>query len=462
MSGDAAFRPLEAVFQGTTWCRAIALTPAIHIDETRTVRGESIAGGHLRQSTGAWVKLGKERYAHRSQHLNPHARPPPLQTPTRHDPSWQPHFFKTLDHDWDLWDKHRDLIFENKGLRPVAATWDKVLALAEDLWTFRFTIQNPGGNDFSRQCPMSHPTPTIMYGSWCAGCAPTLVALCATLFIPARMVQVFDHALAEVWIDGRWCLADNSTTMWKGTNEMMSRASLAEILLNPLDPARHFTDEQRGKFWEKTAMMYHPNEGLWHEEPRRALLSPQNALALYPGWAEPRFKSADPHTYALADGRPQHAHPALILRQGQAFQRRFWLGSLRDTWGLTATFAGVAKDAAAAMPGVVTHHVPAEGGDWFIAVNGVRHPVREQGGWQFLRQDGGPEGWPLLPSCWAHTVDVPLGELRENAWNTVGIGCPGSGDQFLYFGGFADFIEPVEPCFCPRWGRDVAGAGVGG
>lgn len=430
--------PILVTKQHIPWCVTLQYSPSIYIDEVRKEAGSRIAGGELGDVENKWMGLGAERYAHGSGHLNPHAEPMAWATPTRDEPSDQPHFFKHQHHDWDLWEKHRDLIFEGKGLGRSDSVWERVSALAEDMYRYRFTIQHPGGNPKGPWTPMSHPTPTIMYGSWCAGCAPTLVALCSTMYVPARMVQVLDHAMTEVLIEGRWCLADNSTNMWTGENEMFSRASLAEILLDPTSERFDFTDAQRYKFWQRTAMMYSPNTGRWHEEPEAADLTPQNALGLYPGWAEPRFKSADPYRYALLGARNTFAHPSLILRQGERFVRRFWVGSLAWTDRLIGTFTGP-------LGGSNGANVPAGGGAWYVQVNERRVSVREAGGFAFGEEkEAAPVYgvWPAAKPKWWVQLDLPREALREHAWNTIGLGAPGSGEQFLQFAGHADAINP--------------------
>lgn len=448
------FVPLETAFQGATWTRRFVVTPAIHIDETRTTPGDPVGGRGRRKSDAKWKRLGTKRYAHRSAHLNSFSRAPDLVTPTRTDPPGQPHFFKTLDQDWDLWERHRDLIFQEKGLHPADPAWDRVYALAEDLWTWRFTIQKPGGNDFSRECPWSHPTTTLLYGSWCAGCAPALMALCSTLFIPTRMVQVLDHAMTEIRLGGKWSLADNATSLVKADPEspMMTRAGLAEILLDPVNPDYGLTPPQQEKYWEKTELMYSPNTGIWGGEPQLERLDPQNALALYPGWTDPRFKSHRKDTYPLVSGRPGRGLDVLRLKQGQAFQRRFRLGSLDETKELTVWFSGAAGKATP-DDDPPAHHVPKDGGDWFVAVNGTDYPVRDEGGWLFHEDaEAWKQAWPLVEAKWVHRFRIPLEDLREHDWNTVAIGSVGSGAEFLDFGGFLPWIEPAEPCWCPQVG----------
>ncbi len=441
--------PLETVQQGSSFKRRIVLSPSIHIEETRTSAGSEIAGAELRPKEGQsaqWQRLGRQRYAHHSLHVCPHTKtPPPFVIPTRDDPPDQSHFFDTQQQDWRFWEKHRDLVFQGKGIHPADPIWDRVHALAEDIWTFRYTIQKPGGNNFSREMPWSHPTTALIYGSWCAGCAPALCALCATIGVPTRMVQIVDHMMVEAWLQDRWCLIDNVTDFAQAGGNMMLRGSLADVLLDPTREEWEFIDKQKGKYWEKTIMQYTPSTGLFNEEPWTTFLTPQNALAVYPSWIEPRFKSHREKSYDLVWGQPSHSSPVLVLKQGQAFRRRFWIGSLAETKSMRATFCGEGG----CTSGIAQYNVPQDGGDWFIDVNGSRFSVGELGGWDFHHSPG-PNRERLKDVLWTHGFEVPIQLLREHSWNHVAIGATGSGSEFLRFGGTSDWILPEETCWCPQ------------
>jgi hypothetical protein len=454
MSGLGPAKPLEITLQGQSFKRTVAVSPSISVTETRTVEGELIDGAQHSKPKAPWTRLGEQRFRHRSRHVCPHTYDPrPWEIPTEDDPPDQPHFFPTQQQDWWLWRKHRDLIFQGKGIHPADPMWGRVRALAEDFWQFRFRIQKPGGNDFSREAPWNHPSLALLYGSWCAGCAAALTALCATVGAPARTVQVLDHAMVEAWIDGQWCLADNVTGFAEAGGNMMLRASLADVLLDPTNPRWQFIPDQQGKYWQKTLCMYTPTTGLWEGEPGSAQLTPANALALYPAWTQPRFKSHLPQTYRLLSGWPAIEHPRLVLRPGQAYRRRFWLGSLDQTRRLTAVFTGPRGGGGPFAP----HNVPAGGGAWFVAVNEKRYPVREAGGFAFARGDA-PETVPcpatgVTDVAWAYEFEVPLADLRPRAWNQIAIGCPAAhatDGQFLRFAGHSDYIAPLEPCWIPR------------
>jgi hypothetical protein len=447
------WQPMTFDLDGSTWTRTLHIIPAITIDETRTVAGETIAGGHLANGVSpVWDILGPERYAHASAHVNPHAQPRHTPIPTRQTPTDQPHFFRTIDHDWDFWEKHRDLVFERHGLDLDADPWEQVYRLGEDIWRWRFDIRAPGGRPTSggRWVPMSHPTPSLIYGSWCAGCSPALMALCATLGIRSRNVQVLDHAMTEVWLGDRWCLVDNSTNMLNDAcdNEMMSPAGLHDVLLDPMAPERNFTNAQRCKFWQRTAMMYKPNTGLWGEEPENADLTPANAVALYPQWQRPLFKSADPHRYLLLACRNHFSIDAMTLRPGMAFGRTFWLGDLDDTQSMTVTFLGPRSEAEGASP-----DFPDDGKGFALRVNDTEYPLSETNGWTFAAPATGKLTWGVWPECvaaWGLQMDLPLDALAGHAWNRVSLVCSAQGDcgAFLRFGGGFDMIDADAAVVC--------------
>lgn len=59
-----------------------------------------------------------------------------------------------------------------------------------------------------------------------------------------------------------------------------------------------------------------------------------------PARGAPRFKSHQERTHDLVWGQPAWSHPVLILKRGKAFRRRFWIGSLAETAGITVTLCG--------------------------------------------------------------------------------------------------------------------------
>lgn len=421
------------------------LSPSIHIDEVRTVRGEKISGTINPKAPCHDPEAGPHRYAHRSQHLCPHtALDYTAITPEFPDHQEPSVTLQDSSRDWHFLARHRDLVFDNKRIQLADSPWDKIRALAEDIWTFRRVIQKPGGNTFEHSTPWSHPVDSLMYGSWCLGGAYALIGLCATLGIRAREISLRGHSATEVWLNGKWCFVESIQRFAENGGTNMVDASFAEVRLAPTDPAYGFCAEQQQMYFQTRFLSSMcPNNGLWLQQLQNVSYCPETALAMYPYWTEPRFKSDQPERYELVP-RFQNAggaHEALILRQGQAFARRFWIGSLSETKTLTATFEGAGRT------DVPTQNVPEDGGNWFIAVNDKIYPIRDLGGWSALRGAGGKT------SPWQFSFELPLAELTEHAYNMLAIGCDGSGTQFLRFHGAGNAALPAETCFCPRLGE---------
>lgn len=432
MPDDARPLNIETSLGGQGFAVTAPVQPAIHLEEERTVDGEPIAGHGDATAPCHVASRGPGRWAHRSLHLCPH-HPPDLAVISRRQPAQQEVSVALQDRerDWDFLERHRDLVFQARGIRLDSPLCDKVQALAEDIWTFRREIQKPGGNDFKRSIPWSHPVDTLIYGSWCLGGAYALIGLCATMGVPAREVSMYGHSGAEVWMEGRWCYVESIKRFGEHGRNLHDRG-FAELVLDPYRAEYGLCPEQQAMYWQTWVQrISNPANGLWMHQHAITAFHPGSAPALYPGWPEPRFKSDHPRRYALLPCEHGRAHPGLILRRGQAFRRRVWLGSLAETAGITATCRGAD---AGAWPG---HRVPRDGGDWYVAVNGRRRPVRDLG------------GFDLPPRNWTWAFDLPLTDLREHAWNTVEIGCPGSGGEWLAFTGASDPLCADEACLVP-------------
>jgi hypothetical protein len=171
---------------------------------------------------------------------------------------------------------------------------------------------------------------------------------------------------------------------------------------------------------------------------RRMYFTPQTAGLLYPESHDFWFKSALPDRYSLIWGKSVASrYPEMKLKQGQTMRRAFWLGSLRDTKGMEANFN------ASALPvsdSALDANIPADGGDWFVEVNGNRHYLRDMGGWNLVDTKGDPR--PRRH----YKFEIPLNELKEEAMNTIAIGNSGRGEEFFWMGAVLNATEPAEAC----------------
>lgn len=435
------FEPIVTERQCAGTRHEFILVPSIHIEEVRSVEGEEIAGKGNPDLTVHHPEDGPNRYAHRSTHLCPHTTVPDrLISPELPESQETSLTLQDRERDWDFLNRHAELIFDTRRIRSDDSPREKVEALAEDIWQYRRVIQKPGGNDFSQSEPWSHPVDAIMYGSWCLGAAYAFVALCATQGIKARHLALKGHSASEVHLDGRWHYVENIQRFPENGGNNFLDAPFAVVRLDPTNEKYGLCEEQQEFYWDTSFLSFDsPGDGLWLEGFDNTVLTPQNAHALYPEWTTPRFKSPQPDRLDLVWGKRAHMFgglPEMVVREGQAMQRRFWLGSLEETKQLVATFSGFESS------DVSSHNVPDDGGNWWIAVNGTIHPIRDQGGWSSTKDQSTAEG------DWYHTFELPLKELWEGEWNTLAIGCDGPGEEYLWFSGHGETVRPAEPCFC--------------
>jgi len=255
MNPIGTFIPLEMQTVRAGIPQRVVLRPGIHIEEVRTVPGRLIRG-HGDPTCTIHVKhYGPHRYLHASEHLCPHIRAPGGLI-SRHNPKQQETSvaLQNVERDWDFLERHRELIFDNRRIKMCDAPWDKVWALAEDIWTFRRIIQKPGGNDFSKSCPWSHPVDSIIYGSWCLGGAYALIGLCATLGYAAREISIGGHSQAEVHFEGRWNFVESIARFPPSGGVNMVRDNFARIRLDPFNKRYGFCEQQRAAYWETTTL----------------------------------------------------------------------------------------------------------------------------------------------------------------------------------------------------------------
>jgi hypothetical protein len=214
------------------------------------------------------------------------------------------------------------------------------------------------------------------------------------------------------------------------------------------------SSKQRYHYWRMLPgpTMFEQPTGAWATSPKDAgapkrahaiTLSPQTARALYPESEEMWYKSSKPDSYALLDGKPYgdlrpkygSDHPdELKLTHGGALCRQFWIGSLGNTNGITATIHG-SVPSGGTLDGL---------GSWSIILNGKEFGCNGQS--LTLAKDASDDGW----RNWSYDFELPLRDLSEGMLNTVGIGSSKKGDEVLYLRETVNDIEPPEACFAAK------------
>ena len=438
------FQPVQQEIRGDHWSRQVFVRPAFHLEEITIAPAEEIPGYPPEAEINPdWRGAPRQRFRHRSLHRAPRGEMPGgfFQ---RGDARPVSRTFGDCERDWDFIIQHRDKVLRGAGLGDSSPAIDKVRALAEDIWRCRRAIRQPG-LDLTQETPWSHPADTLCYGSWCVGAANAMVALCATLGISARTCGVFDHTMSEVLIDGKWIFVENASSWLETGGVSVFDTNWASVISSP-QRQPGCSVKQRMRYWEMAQAGYHfpQPDGLFGfcGGVAGAAMTPQTAATLYPEWGEPVFKSYFADRYDLAWGQPGPVRPLaeMTLRPGQMCRRRFWLGSLANTREIQALLCF--SHESAPQTGQPPPPLDPRGGHWFIAVNEHRHPIRQLGGWALAANPSA--------ATWVQKLSLPLGELIENGWNTLGVGCPSGGAEVLQVRHGYDALLPPEPVWCDR------------
>lgn len=436
---ESQWKVIEKTFSGDGWFQQWYLVPAIHVTEIKKTAGEPVAGGFTDKANAGRKAFGPERFRHRSLHVYNQGRIPDGSA-TREAPARQASYsLGSIEKDWDYLVEYRDRVLRENGLTLQSPAVDRVRALGHDIWSQhrdKDHIVDPKNSS-----PSSYPADTILKSSFCVGAGNALVMVCQTMGIPARSIHMFDHTMTEVQLDGRWWFVENTPRNCREGNFMVD-ASFMELWTNPTDPRYQFSEHQAQYYWEMMDyfVMFGQIDGLQMHTGgyRRMYLTPQTAGLLYPGEKDFWFKSASADRYALVWGKSVATrYPEMKLKQGQTMRRTFWLGSLSDTKAMEANFNASALPVSATAADA---DIPANGGDWFVEVNGIRHYLRDMGGWHLVDTKGDTR--PRRH----YKFDIPLNELKEEAMNTIAMGNSGRGEEYFWMGAVLDATEPAEAC----------------
>jgi hypothetical protein len=440
-SASEEWKVIHRKFSGDGWAQDWYLVPAIHLLEIKKTPGQPIPGGFAEDTAPGRLVFGPGRYRHRSLHEREH----PLGhiargRATRESPPRQASYsLGSIEKDWDFLIEYRDRVLRENGLTLDSPAVDRVRAVAKDIWMEhrdKDHIVDPKNNS-----PSSYPADCLLQSSFCVGAGNALVMVCHTMGIPARSVHMFDHTMSEVQLHGRWWFVENTPRNSREGNYMVD-ANFMEVWTNPTDPRFGFSPHQARFYWEMMDyfLMFGQIDGLQMHTGgyRRMYLTPQTAGLMYPGQKNIWYKSNLPDRYPLLWGKSvAQRFQQMKVRQGQAMRRTFWIGSLTDTKGIVAQFNASAAPADGSAPDA---DIPADGGEWFVSINGKRHYLRDLGGWRLRDTEG--DNRPRKH----YAFDVPLGDLKEQAVNEIVFGNSGEGREFFWMGAVLNVTEPPEAC----------------
>ncbi|MBN1670859.1 MAG: fibronectin type III domain-containing protein [Kiritimatiellae bacterium] len=342
-------------------------------------------------------------------HVNPNVAYPPL-VATRDTPDCcLSDTYKNHQKDWDFLVAWRDNVWKQKGYTSSTPLWDKVNALA-------LAVAKTPTRDMT-----AHPVETITLGSWCGGKSALMVALASTMGLEARQLGTTGHAgqghsICEVKVDGKWRYVDN----YIGGH--LCKLSFVEFYANPYACTCPDCKDEDREEWATGCMSglrkltYNLDAGrYWHFTHQGTFtflqFAPDIAAGLYPelktiptredGCREYLYR----RPYAVFDW----GYRELRLTPGCGIRRRFCFEQVPAT-DIVARICLYTNKVSSFSTG---------GGDWYLMVNGNRHPIRDlspsynakDGHWQF---------------------NVPHASLRANAMNTIDVRNDVPSGEYIY------------------------------
>ena len=252
----------------------------------------------------------------------------------------------------------------------------------------------------------NHPADVLTHRSWCLGAEITTGVLLRSLGVKTRGVRSSDHAMCEVFLDGKWCLIDSSNHFinHKPKSTCLLPTDYMRLSTDPCskDHGDKISDYHRGFFYHFPRAHYGLPDGRWLEQSLE-YLCPANAKAFYPYHHQYRFKTTDPRRLP-------------ILERNRRMLYRYDLGhnlmpgqSLRES-----VYIGVCDGITEFEFDIFFHHI-----DGILPSREHCADLELQVGDQRLRLDQAGQ-WPMVAD-WDRTavlkVKIPVGMIKENAVN---------------------------------------------
>jgi len=312
--------------------------------------------------------------------------------------------FSNSAKDWDYLVNKKNEILKKAGLTDQSPDLDKVNAVALACWEQRVKISNQ-----KQDGTQSMPVDFWEHGEFCAGAANALVAICSIMEIPARVIGYRGHANAEVLINGKWHLVENTVKIVKHTRDSLGEGPVYDYNLNELilNPPLHgqaldfFAEDGRGNWF----LEYFPTSYSWWEFwvadkwNVRVSASKRSVLelsTLYPDQKSLKYicKGQQPILWLTPPIEGKIKTSAKLrknLRTRQIVQQH----GLRQDFALPKSLSG-AKHIVSKLYFLDgnKHNMPEDGGDWYYLINGKKYYLRDHGGWDMSEKwsNNGIEG----------------------------------------------------------------------
>ena len=329
-----------------------------------------------RDPQGDFPNRGKKKYIFWNRHIDkrfqiryPHT--------TKDSPRVRGLTIEDPDREWDLFIECRDRYLRDAGLSLESADEDIARCLADTFkWENQFKdkplCETYCTGDEIKQRALNHPVESLLFKAFCVGCAHAYVALAESCGLDARTVGCGAHRVAEVRLNGRWHMIENSCRHEEnaGRLDAFFQSGAQQMVLDPLgDHGGKTHPGYAGSLWNRPNGQFHFSCGMWQGPPTLRYAA-SNAHALYPEldrWGitsdSPRrlpilenangfYANVNHQTVAdqLEDLRraslPEPLHPGEVscrdylyhsLQPGDRLRQSVWLDGLDDLDGLEIT-----------------------------------------------------------------------------------------------------------------------------
>ena len=177
------------------------------------------------------------------------------------------------DVEWDLLIAMRDRYLRDAGLAVDGPLERVAEALANTFRGTSYFKDKPSASFAEEPREINSPIEGLLFKSWCVGCAEAYAALVDSCGMPVRTIGCGGHRVAEVLIDGKWHMVDNS-----GRNDAQRDRRMyfaADYVQTTQD------NEGDHGFFGRVNGQYHFPDGMWHS-PKNLRYSAACAYAVYP------------------------------------------------------------------------------------------------------------------------------------------------------------------------------------
>ncbi|MCG3147105.1 MAG: hypothetical protein PCFJNLEI_00542 [Verrucomicrobiae bacterium] len=271
---------------------------------------------------------------------------------TREAPRTRSRTIGDPDREWQIVQEHRDRYLTDAGLTLDCSPKAIAKCLADTFKAdsyFKDKPTCPTFPDAPRQ--LINPIEGLLYKSFCVGCAHAYAALADACGLACRTIGCGSHRVAEVLVDGRWHMVENSCRHEHNRGlEAYFPASFMDVTLHPELFADYMPADKATSYLKMASGQYHFMGGTWQSPPTLRFAT-SNAYALYPELEHWGFKvlgaprlpmvlRAGGFYWENATTDSPSSGPAYLFHPfhpGDQLRQSVWLDKLDDMQGLEIT-----------------------------------------------------------------------------------------------------------------------------